>query len=66
MDDETKAKIDAAVKEALAVADKQREEKGKWIRAWIVAKPLPAARVIGTVCLIVGVGLGYLACTFIK
>ena len=66
MDEETKKQIADQVAAARVAWDKEREEKGKWLRAWIIAKPLPAARIIGTVCLIVGTGIGYLACTFIK
>ena len=58
MDEETKQAIADAVAEARSKWDKEREEKGKWLRAWIVANPLKAARVIGSVCLIVGVGIG--------
>lgn len=60
MDDETKQAIKAGIAEGLKQADELRAAKGRWLRNWVTAKPLPAARVIGTVCLIVGAALGYL------
>lgn len=55
------AAFEAAVLKAAQTLDQQRAEKGRWLRNWIRDDPLPAARVIGTVCLILGVGFGWLA-----
>ena len=81
MDEETQKYIDNAVDAgerraknfALETAqkfDELRAEKGKWLRAWITANPLPAARVIGAVCsvvfLILGGVFGYLIAVFVK
>ena len=65
MDDETKQAIKDGIAEGLKQADELRAAKGRWLRNWITTKPLPAARVIGTVCLVVGTALGYFGGKFL-
>ncbi len=57
--DEQKKYLDAAVAKAQADAKAQYDAEAHQFREWIKANPLPAARVIGTVALIVGILVGY-------
>ncbi len=55
---EQQAEIDAAVAKVKTDLDAKYSKGAHAFRDWITAHPLPAARVIGTVCLVGGFALG--------
>ncbi len=57
--DEQKRYLDERFKQMEKDLDAKYAAKARDFRAWIVANPLPAARVIGVVCLAAGAMAGY-------
>lgn len=57
MDAELEARL-AKLETKVETLDAKYTEKAKGFREWIVANPLKAARVIGTVCVLVGYAAG--------
>lgn len=55
---EQQAEIDAAVAKVKADLDAKYSKGARRFRDWIVANPLPAARVIGFVCTVSGLAFG--------
>ena len=53
---EQQAELDAAIAKAKTDIKAEYDARGTALRAWINAHPLAAARVIGTVCLLAGIG----------
>lgn len=58
---EQQAEIDAAVARMKTELDAKYSKGAHAFRDWITAKPLPAARVIGTACLLIGIVAGWKA-----
>lgn len=58
---EQQAEINAAVAKVKTDLDAKYSKGAHAFRDWITAKPLPAARVIGTACLVAGLLIGWKA-----
>lgn len=56
---EQQAEIDAAVAKVKTELDAKYSKGAHAFRDWITAHPLPAARVIGSACLVAGLLIGW-------